>query len=165
MWLLKTISARLSIKALKTRNLFIPRPDQPTSSIYQRRQARARAKDSRLHGRPPLPWIWCIGQDSSALLSKCLLSLHVHRLSITVSHLVLLPIRLRPTSTTKHSICSLLRAISQDTPVIKQRLIFPSDPIYHLGTLFLRTRKNASLWDDRARRPNNSIPAETSHIL
>ena len=97
-------------------------PYQPTSYVHQRWRTRDYSNDRCLNCRPPLPWIWYIRQECFAPLIECSFSFFIHMLSITTGRPILLTNSLHP-STTPHSICPLLRTVSQDTLVIKPRLI------------------------------------------
>ena len=119
MRLLNTISALYYVKVRRRqRDLSICQADQHTSPVHQGWQNRA-------HTVQQITSFVNFVHSSSDLfrsVNASPSSTYTYKLSITMSHPVLFPISLRST-TTSHTICSLLCTVSQDTPVMKPRSI------------------------------------------
>ena len=166
MRLLKNKSALFSVKVCRKQwGLSICWPDQSTTLVHHRWQSRARTKDRRFNGRPTFLWTWCIRQEWFVPFNEYLFSIYRHKLSMTMNHPMLFLIILRPT-TTPHPVCSLLRTVSQDTPVIKPKL-FTLSHHNHLLWNFIPNNAQQCLvkrWY-RARVHNDLIPVETIPIL
>ena len=120
-------------------------PDRPTSLIDQKEHAGARNKGHRSNLER---YFRSFGTFVKSNLLRSLnqhlyrqveqddsCSIWIDKLNMTTSHPIRLSISLRLT-TTPHSLCSLLRTVSQDTPIIYPRLITLLTTIFRLGSLF-----------------------------